>query len=130
MAPSDWLQARGKLVLVEDDDAVRRSITLMLRAHGFSIEAYHSGAELLCNRILPDADCFLIDYKMPGVDGLDLLGRLRSAGLLAPALMITGYVSTTLEARARAAGYSDIIEKPPPERLLVEYIQSLLNSTG
>ena len=119
---------QSKIIFVEDDTDVRRSITLMLRSRGFSIEAYRSGFELLSNRIVPNADCLLIDYIMPSIDGLDLLRQLRTKGLLAPALLITGFVSTTLNKRAQAAGFADVIEKPPPERLLVEKIQNLLRT--
>ncbi|KCZ93394.1 response regulator [Hyphomonas johnsonii] len=125
MVSSDWPQTIGKLLLVDDNDAVRRSFSIMLRARGYSVETYRSGVEVLCNRVLPDVDCLLIDYKMPGIDGLELLGRLRCKGLLVPALMITGYISSTLEVRARAVGFADIIEKPPPVDLLVERIQRL-----
>lgn len=65
---------------------------------------------------------------MPRIDGLDLLRQLRTRGLLAPALLITGFVSTTLNKRAQAAGYIDVIEKPSPERLLVKKIQDLLGT--
>jgi FixJ family two-component response regulator len=119
---------QSKIIFVEDDTDVRRSITLMLRSRGFSVEAYRSGFELLSNRIVPNADCLLIDYIMPRIDGLDLLRQLRTKGLLAPALLITGFVSTTLNKRAQAAGFADVIEKPPPERLLVEKIQNLLRT--
>jgi len=119
---------QSKIIFVEDDTDVRRSITLMLRSRGFSVEAYRSGFELLSNRIVPNADCLLIDYIMPRIDGLDLLRQLRTKGLLAPALLITGFVSTTLNKRAQTAGYADVIEKPPPERLLVEKIQNLLRT--
>lgn len=110
----------GHIVLVEDDENVRRSLTLLLRARGFTVEVYRNAMELLTNRSMPRADCYLIDYKMPRMDGLDLIKRLRELGVVAPALMITGFFSNTLKARAEAAGFSDVIEKPPLGDILME----------
>ncbi len=102
----------GRVLVVEDNDDVRRSLTLLLRARGFSLDAYRSGIELLSNRALPDADCLLIDYKMPRIDGIELITRIRAAGSTVPALMITGYFSNTLKRRACEAGFHDVLEKP------------------
>lgn len=126
MTTVDLSLQTGKLVLVEDDDDVRHSLTLMLRARGYSVEVYRSGVELLSNRTLPEADCLLIDYKMPRLDGLELMTKLRTAGLTAPALMITGFFSNTLKSRAQAAGFTDIIEKPPPGNILLARIIELI----
>ncbi|MEO0465654.1 MAG: response regulator [Pseudomonadota bacterium] len=116
----------GRLVLVEDDPDVRRSLTLMLRARGFSMDQYASGTELLSTRVLPIADGLLIDYKLPGINGIELLGRLRKAGQMAPALMITGFISTTLHARAAEAGFLDVIEKPSTGQVLVQRIFDIM----
>lgn len=116
----------GHIVLVEDDENVRRSLTLLLRARGFTVEVYRSPAELLTNRTLPKADCYLIDYKMPKMDGLDLIKRLRELGILTPALMITGFFSNTLKARAKDAGYADVIEKPPVGSALLDRLAAVM----
>ncbi len=118
----------GHIVIVEDDEDVRHSTTLMLRARGFTVDVYRSGSELLSNRFLPPADCLLIDYKMPRIDGLELLPRLRAAGLQAPALMITGFFSTTLRKRAQLAGYVDLVEKPAPALVLLEHIAAIIGT--
>lgn len=116
----------GHIILVEDDENVRRSLTLLLRARGFTVEVYRSAVELLTNRTLPKADCYLIDYKMPNMDGLDLIRRLRELGIKAPALMITGFFSNTLKARAEDAGYADVIEKPPVGSALLDCLNAVM----
>ena len=126
MSSGDASLDSGKIVLVEDDDDVRRSLTLLLRARGFTVEVYRSGVELLSNRRLPDADCYVIDYKMPRIDGLELIAKLRAIGLTIPALLITGFFSNTLKARACEAGYHDVIEKPPLNRALMDAIDRIM----
>lgn len=90
------------------------------------MDQYASGTELLSTRVLPIADGLLIDYKLPGINGIELLGRLRKAGQMAPALMITGFISTTLHARAAEAGFLDVIEKPSTGQVLVQRIFDIM----
>jgi CheY-like chemotaxis protein len=69
----------------------------------------------------------LIDYKMPRVDGLEVVRRLRGKKDKTPAIMITGYYSETLRNKALSAGFSDILEKPALPNSLVEMIQKTVN---
>jgi len=115
-----------RIVLVEDDPDVRHSLTMLLRARGFTVDVYRSGIELLSNRHLPDADCMLIDYKMPRLDGLELIKRLRQAGSTIPALLITGFFSNTLNTRALEAGFNGIVEKPSIGDSLISEIAEIL----
>lgn len=116
----------GRVVVIEDDDSVRRSLTMMLRARGFTVKVYRSGVELLSNRTPIDAHCMLVDYKMPRVDGLTLLSRLREAGNVTPALMMTGFFSSTLRGRALDAGYSEVLEKPMHSASLMSWISGTI----
>ncbi|MEM9669131.1 MAG: response regulator [Pseudomonadota bacterium] len=118
-------QIKDRILLIEDDEEVRRSLTLMLRARGYSLDVYESGLELLATGYLPKADCILIDYKMPKIDGIKLLGRLREAGLEAPALLITGFYSNELERKALDAGYAGVLEKPASADVLAKSISEL-----
>lgn len=118
-----------RLVLVEDDEDVRKSLTLVLRGRGFSLDVFDSGLHLLASGHMPCADCFLIDYKMPKIDGIALLEKLREYGLRKPALLITGFFSNDLCATARSAGFSDIMEKPTNADKLVKTINKLIAPT-
>lgn len=117
---------RGRVILVEDDREVRDSLTMLLRAWGFSVEVFQTGTQMLMNRYLPDGDCLLIDYKMPYLNGIELLTRLRRAGSDVPALLITGVFSNTLMEKALAAGFSDVLEKPGLDRVLASRILALM----
>ncbi len=119
--------ASSRLVLVEDDENVRRSMTMLLRARGFMIDAYRSGAEFLMLQGQHGGDCLLIDYKMPRLDGLEVMRRLRAENDLTPAIMITGYYSDSLHIRARAAGYTGVLEKPAMPGTLIRMISEMIS---
>lgn len=120
-AKAEYLH-RLRVALVEDDEQVLRSLKMLLRARGFAVDAYRSGLELLSNHASLQVDCMLIDYKMPRLDGLELIQKLRDLGNTTPALMITGYFSSTLKDRAITAGYVDVVEKTSQPQDLLERI--------
>ncbi len=119
--------ALPRLVLIEDDDNVRRSMTMVLRARGFPIDAYRSGTEFLLMRGQHGGDCLLIDYKMPRLDGLEVMKRARADQDFTPGIMITGYYTDWLLNRAISAGFSDVLEKPATPNSLIEKITAALN---
>lgn len=116
-----------RLALVEDDESVRRSMTMMLRARGFQIDAYRNGTEFLLMDGQHGADCLLIDYKMPRIDGLEVMRRVRALDDQTPAIMITGFYSTSLRERALSAGYANIVEKPTTPTALIEKIREMVH---
>lgn len=116
----------SRLVLVEDDENVRRSMTMLLRARGFHIDAYRNGTEFLLMNGQHGGDCLLIDYKMPRIDGLELMRRTRQLNDHTPGIMITGYYSDSLKQRALNAGYLSVIEKPTTPSSLDTAIRDLL----
>ncbi|MEM6626106.1 MAG: response regulator [Pseudomonadota bacterium] len=117
-----------RIALIEDDDEVRRSLSVLLRANGFAVEAFDNGVELLHAANSLDADCLLVDYKLPRLDGLALLSRLRDEGVSTPAVLITGYFSNSLDARARAVGYRRVIEKPALAPSLVHGLRDVIEN--
>jgi CheY-like chemotaxis protein len=120
-------QNPSRLVLIEDDENVRRSMTMLLRARGFVIDAYRSGTEFLTLQGRHGGDCLLIDYKMPRLDGLEVMRRLRAGNDSTPAIMITGYYSDSLLARARSAGFAEVLEKPATPEALIQMISDTIN---
>ncbi|QKS00537.1 response regulator [Sphingomonas sp. CL5.1] len=100
-----------RILLVDDDPAVLAAITFALEIEGFDVAAYDSAAALLAGGqdILPA--CIVLDHRLPGIDGLELLAQLRGHGLGAAAIIITSNPSQNLRRRVREAG-ARLVEKP------------------
>jgi FixJ family two-component response regulator len=74
-----------------------------------------------------DADCFVLDYKMPDMNGLDLTSRLRNRGIAAPIILITGYPDENIPARAQAAGIWHVLRKPLLEDSLIAHVRGAIS---
>ena len=105
------VSAKQVVVIVDDDPAVRSSLAFSLQTEGFSVRSYASGAELLNDVPVDTAGCLVIDYQLPGMNGLDLLAELRRRQITAPAILITTHPNAAVRARAAATG-TIVIEKP------------------
>ena len=127
--PATSLIATKSVILVDDDDDVRRSFSFLLNARGFSVSVFKCGRELLDLKLISDATCFLLDYRLPDMNGIDLLHRLRGSGHSNPALLITGDPRPSIRPRAFAAGYLDVMDKPVDAGDLAEAINSALTQT-
>jgi FixJ family two-component response regulator len=103
--------AKRLVVVVDDDQAIRNSLTFLLRTEGFDVACYSSGAELLKDIPSLSGGCLVIDYKLPGMNGLDLLAELRRRHIAAPAILITTHPSAAVRQRAADTGTA-LIEKP------------------
>jgi len=98
--------------LVDDDAAIRRSVGFMLRTSGHHVETYESGDQLL-NQSHQLADgCILLDVRMPGRDGLEVLQLLHERGVKLPVIIMTGHGDVALAVKAMKEGAVDFIEKP------------------
>lgn len=116
---------RPRLALAEDDAGVRRSLQLLFRARGFDVRAYASGAALLADPLARAACCVVADYQLDEIDGIEVLARLRATGWSGPAVLITGFPSAEVSARATAEGFSEVLEKPLREHTLGNAIARL-----
>jgi FixJ family two-component response regulator len=113
---------RPKILLVEDEPGVRRSLQLLLHAHGYDIRSYASSEALIADPSSDDAVCLVADYLMPHIDGLGVLRALRARGWQQRAILITAFGSPALVAEAMEAGFSAVIEKPLREHELADVI--------
>ena len=101
----------GLIIVVDDDAAVCKSLKFALEVEGFIVRTYTSGEELLNEPACQSCRCFVIDQKLPGIDGVDLISRLRDRNVTVPAILITTHPSPIVRRRAASASIP-IIEKP------------------
>jgi len=118
-------------VYVVDDDAdVLGSLRFLLETDGFNVRTFRNGASLLNAVDSTGVDCFVIDYKMPDMNGIDLASRLRSRDIAAPVILITGYPDENISARAEAAGVRHVLLKPLLDESLVSRIRRAIQANG
>ena len=118
--------AKPAVYVVDDDADVLGSLRFLLETDGFDVRTFRSGAALL-NAVRPTGvDCFVIDYKMPDMNGIDLAGRLRTRDIAAPVILITGYPDENISAKAAAAGVRHVLLKPLLDESLAKRIRGAI----
>lgn len=123
---TELIVERPRILLVEDDPGVRRSLQLLLQARGYDVRSHATGATLLADPAVETAVCMVADYRLTGLDGVEVLQALRARGWSGPAILITAFGSSGLTARAVAAGYASVVEKPMRDQILVATLTRLM----
>jgi two-component system, LuxR family, response regulator FixJ len=119
--------ARAMIYVVDDDSDVLGSLQFLLETDGFAVRTFMSGAALLGDDASDTADCFVIDYKMPNMNGLDLVRSLRSRDISAPIILITGYLDERISERAAVAGVRHVLRKPLLDDSLIGHIRGAIS---
>jgi two-component system response regulator FixJ len=124
------MTARPPLIhVLEDDPAVRDSLVALLDSWGFSARPFESAAALEAAEPAR-ADALLLDYRLPGADGLETLRRLRAAAPSTPIMVISAYASAEMAVSALREGAGDVLEKPFEGAELVRRLMALLGRGG
>jgi two-component system, LuxR family, response regulator FixJ len=114
---------RLKVAVVDDDHGVRDSLRFLLDIIGrHPVETFASASEFL-NADIRQIGCLILDHHMPHMTGLGLVERLRSDGSNVPIMLMTGSPSPVITARAAELGIEKVLEKPPTEQDLLDFIQ-------
>src|SRR5215211_4307977 len=111
------------IVVVDDDAAVRNSLKFSLEIEGFAVRAFSVAADLLNAPDVLDCACLVVDHNMPGMNGLDLVAKLRDRRVSVPAILITSHPSAAVSNRAADAGIP-IVEKPLLGNALIDSIRA------
>ena len=110
------------VLLVDDDEAIRRSASFMLKTSGFIVRSFVSGVELLKEKSF-DPGCILLDVRMPGMDGLEVQQALLARGITLPVIVMTGHGDVDVAVPAMKQGAVDFIEKPFEKAVLLGAIE-------
>jgi len=116
--------------VVDDEEAVRNSLSFLLSTSGFAVRTHVSAVAFL--EVAPSLKngCLVTDLRMPDVDGVELLRRLNAAGTMLPAIVVTGHGDVQMAVEAMKNGAMDFIEKPFSDEVLIESIRRAVERAG
>lgn len=116
----------GTVHIVDDDEAVRDSLQVLLDAKGYKAKTYVSAEAFLAAHVTSPTGCAIVDVRMPGMDGIALLNELRRRGHSVPVIVVTGHGDIPLAVQAMKAGAVDFVEKPYANETISEAVQRAL----
>jgi FixJ family two-component response regulator len=108
--------------IVDDDEAVRSSMTLLMKAAGLRVEAFGSAQEFLNGFDAARGGCLVLDVRMPGMSGLGLQDELNARGALLPIIFVTGHGDIPMAVEAMQHGAMDFLQKPFRDQELLDRI--------
>lgn len=109
--------------IVDDEEPVRNSLAFLLATSGFAVRTHDSATSFLLEASGLRNACLVTDLRMPDMDGVELLRRLRLAGAMLPAIVITGHGDVQMAVEAMKNGALDFIEKPFADNVVIESIR-------
>lgn len=115
--------AKPVVFVIDDHPGMRKSLRYLIESAGHRVETYATAREFLERYDPTQRGCLVLDMRMPGMTGLDLLEELANRSDYRPAIMITGFGSVPTAVRAMKAGAIDFLEKPFDDEELLERIQ-------
>jgi FixJ family two-component response regulator len=118
------MNTQATVCIIDDDEAIREALRLLLFASGLNSCAYESADAFLADPAPPTFDCMLLDIRMPGTDGLELFRKLDQQQVDYPVIFITGHGDIPLAVSAIKQGAFDFLTKPFREGELLEKIRA------
>jgi two-component system response regulator FixJ len=117
---------RGNVYVIDDDDAMRDSLDFLLGSADFHVTLFGSADHFLDTLSNADFGCVVSDIRMPGIDGIELLKRLKASRSAFPVLIMTGHGDVPLAVEAMKLGAADFLEKPFEDDRLIGMIDVAL----
>jgi RNA polymerase sigma factor (sigma-70 family) len=111
------------VIVIDDDDAVRGSLKLLLKSVNLPVTVYSSAQEFLPRYVLDQPGCLIVDVRMPGMSGLELQQQLNLRGAMIPIIFITGHGDISMAVEAMQHGAFDFLPKPFRDQDLLDRVQ-------
>jgi FixJ family two-component response regulator len=128
MQPTPGKKSTPTVFIVDDDQAVRDAIRWLMEQVKLKVQVFASADEFLANYVPGTRGCIILDIRMPGMSGLELQERLKSAKALIPIIIITGHGDVSIAVRAMKGGAIEFLQKPFNDQLLLDTVQSTLST--
>jgi len=112
--------------IVDDDDAVRSSLKLLLKSVGHRIADYATAKDFLAAYRFEQSGCLVLDIRMPGMSGLELQDHLNADGAIVPVIFISGHADVPMAVEAVQHGAFDFLQKPFRDQALIDCVQAAL----
>jgi two-component system, LuxR family, response regulator FixJ len=117
---------KGRVYVIDDDAAMRDSLDFLLAAADFEVSLFETALDFLDTLSTLDFGCVVSDVRMPDIDGIELLKRLKAGGSLFPVVIMTGHGDVPLAVEAMKLGAMDFLEKPFEDDRLIGMIEAAL----
>ncbi|MFN3583410.1 response regulator FixJ [Phenylobacterium sp.] len=114
--------------VIDDDEAMRQSLQFLLDTAGYAARTHESAIQFLEQLDALEPGCIVTDVRMPEMNGLELVRRLRSRGVTLPVIVITGHGDVPLAVEAMKSGVADFLEKPFDDEQLLSAVRAALDS--
>ena len=121
-------KAKHTVVIVDDDPSMNLAIKRVLTAAGFEAQTFASGEELLRTGVTPNAGCLVIDLRLPGGSGFELIERLAERKSSVPVVLVTAHDEPENREQAAKAGAIAYLPKPFDGRSLIDAVNRAVNS--
>jgi two-component system, LuxR family, response regulator FixJ len=112
--------------LVDDDEAVRKSLTMLIQAQGLRVESYEDCQDFLKQDDILHCCCLILDVRLQGISGLQLQNQLNDTQFVPPIIFISGHADVPTAVRAMKYGAIDFLQKPFSEQILLDRMQNCI----
>jgi FixJ family two-component response regulator len=124
--PSEATGLQPTVFIVDDDPAIRKSLGMMLDAHGLAWEGHETADDFLASFDITRPGCVVLDLRMPGTTGEEALRKMRDDGVDTPVLILTGHGDVPAAVRTMKLGLVDFLQKPVDHAILIDAVHEAL----
>lgn len=117
----------GRLCIVDDDEMVREAVIMLLRRRGFAVQGFGCAADFLAAVEAGGVSCAILDFRLPGMSGLEIAAELRERGQELPIVFLSGEADIPTTVSALKLGAVDFLTKPADPERLVAVVKELLS---